>query len=220
MVLARSSASASWRLRAATVVIASVLLLAGCAGQAHAPDVGVQGGHRTNVVPAGVNVTVMRTFTPFSPDGAPAAGVAAHRSGSCFTTSITVARHNTYRCLAGNDLLDPCFARSRSAENVFCYASPWSKATRLHLTKSLASTVHSTTPLRVTRAWAIGLSGGRRCIATGGTTEVARGVPLSYRCGSAGSAGVHPSHHAVRTALFSGRNGALHDVDIAVEWRA
>ena len=219
-MLARSTASASWRLRAATTVIASVLLLAGCAGQSHTPGAGVQGGHRATVVPAGVSVTVMRTFTPFSPDGAPAAGVAAHRSGSCFTTSITVARRNAYRCLAGNDLLDPCFARSRAAKNVFCYAGPWSKAIRLHLTKSLASTVHSTTPLRVTRAWAISLSGGRRCIATGGTTQVVRGVPLSYRCGAVGSAGLHPSHRALRTALFSGRNGALHNVDVAVEWRA
>jgi hypothetical protein len=214
----------SGRLRATTVVIASAVLLAGCAGGAHAPDAGVQGGHRTDVVPTGANVTVLRTFTPFGPDGAPAAGVAAHRSGSCFTNSITVAKRNAYRCFAGNDLLDPCFARSRAAKNVFCYANPWSKATRLRLTKPLGSTVGSTKPLRVTRPWAIRLHGGLRCIATGGTTDVVRGVALSYRCGNAGTAGLHPVHHpgrhAQRTALFSGRSGALHDVDVAVEWRA
>jgi hypothetical protein len=162
----------------------------------------------------------MRTFVPFGPDGAPAAGVAAHRSGSCFATSITVARRNTYRCLAGNDLLDPCFARSRTAKNVYCYASPWSKATRLRLTKSLKSTVGASRPLRVKQPWAIRLADGRRCIATGGTTKVVRGIPLSYRCGTAGMAGLHPSHHALRRALFSARTGALHDVDVAAEWRA
>jgi hypothetical protein len=162
----------------------------------------------------------MRTFAPFGPDGAPAAGVAAHRSGSCFATSITVAKRNAYRCLAGNDLLDPCFARSRTASNVYCYASPWARATRLRLTKSLKSTVPSSRPLRVTQPWAIRLAGGRRCIATGGTTQVVRGVPLSYRCGTAGMAGLHRSHRALRMALFSGRNGALHDVAVAAEWRA
>jgi hypothetical protein len=220
VLLARSSAGHAWRLRAATVVMASALLLAGCAGKAHAPDVGVQGEHQTTVVPAGANVTEMRTFAPFGPDGAPAAGVAAHRSGSCFATSITVSRRNTYRCLARNDLLDPCFARSRAAKNVYCYASPWSRATRLRLTKSLRSTVGTSRPLRVKQAWAIRLADGRRCVATGGTTRVVRGVALSYRCGTAGMAGLHPSHHALRTALFSGHNGALHDLDVAAEWRA
>lgn len=209
----------AWRLRATTVVIASALLLAGCAGNAQGPDAGVQGGHRTTAVPGGASATAMRTFTPFGPDGAPAAGVAAHRSGSCFTTSITVAVRNAYRCFAGNALLDPCFARSHTAKNVYCYADPWSRATRLHLTKPLAHTAGAVKPLHVTRPWAIRLAGGTRCIAGGGTTDVVRGIPLSYQCHS-GSAGLYPSHAAVRTALFSGRNGALHTVDVTAEWRA
>jgi hypothetical protein len=201
-----------------TVVIASAWLLAGCAGQSKAPDVGGHGGHRTAVVSAGTSVTAMRTFVPFRSDGAPAAGVAAHRSGTCFTTSITVATRDAYRCIAGNTLLDPCFARSQDARNLYCYAGPWSDATRLHLTKSLASTVGAAAPIRFTHPWAIRLSGGIQCVASGGTTDVVRGIALSYQCDT-GQAGLYPSQDALQTALFSGRNGALHKVDVAIEWR-
>lgn len=213
------------RLRATTVValvgIAFALVLAGCAGSEGTPQTSSQpSGHGTThvstVVRAGGNVaTQMRTFTPFRPGGAPASGVAAHRSGSCFTTSITVATHDAYRCLAGNALLDPCFARSDSAHVLFCYSAPWSAATRLHLTKPLPGETHQ---LRVTFPWAIQLAGNVRCIASGGTTEMKRGIPLSYQCGT-GEAGLYPSHAALRKALFSGHNGSLHDVNVAVEWR-
>lgn len=206
------------RLRATTVVLAIALLLAGCAGSANTPQASSHGAphETTTVVSAGGNdVTQMRTFTPFRPDGAPASGVAAHRSGSCFTSSITVATHDAYRCLAGNTLLDPCFARSHTARNLFCYTAPWSEATRLHLTKPLP---RPTKPLRLTFPWAIQLAGNIRCIASGGTTDVKRGIPLSYQCPS-GEAGLYRSHRALQKALFSGRNGALHNVDVAVEWR-
>lgn len=206
------------RLRATTLVIAFALILAGCARSAETPQVSSHGTHQSTVVSAGTNGTAMRTFVPFGPDGAPTAGVAAHRSGKCFTTSIMVSTRDAYRCLAGNMLLDPCFALTHNARTLYCYSAPWSKATRLHLTKSLARTVGATKPLRVSLPWAIRLSGGVRCIESGGTTDVVRHIPLSYQCRT-GSAGLYRSHAAVQKALFSGRNGALHNVTVAVEWR-
>lgn len=228
------------RLRATTLagglIAIAVLVLAGCANssgggqaaQSSAP------GHTARpqsasspsssqqttaaVKPGTKSGTVVRKFVPYTSSGAPVAGVTARRSGSCFTASIVVPRRNSYRCLAGNALLDPCFAKARSAKTLACFTAPWSKVTQLRLTKSLASSVPDPTPTHVTRPWAIALSGGVRCVAGSGTAEVKQGVAMTYTCANGGVAGLVQSPTTHRKALYAPHGKPARRVAVTVEW--
>jgi hypothetical protein len=210
---------------------AVLILLAACASSGHdttsATAPGTQPARATaspnpatpsgQVAPAHATATVRHVFAAFGPGGAPTAGVEAHRSGSCFTASITVDDPVAYRCFAANTILDPCFAAARTASTVYCYATPWSRATALRLTKPLPTA----SVLPVTRPWAIELPGNNRCVVVTGTTTVVRGVPLGYRC-QPGSAGLTTSTagSATRHALYRAPGGTLRQVPVLAEWSA
>ena len=60
--------------------------------------------------PAGV--VQVKTFSPYAATGTLVVPVADHLSGSCWTGSIAVPVAGVYRCLAGDQIYDPCFAPS------------------------------------------------------------------------------------------------------------
>lgn len=193
------------------------LLLAGCArSQNGTGTAGPSASPHPTQTSAGTAVeTAIKVFAPFDPDGAPVAGVAARRSGSCFTNSITVPRAGAYRCFAANQILDPCFAASPSAPTLSCYAAPWSRATVLRVSGKLPTTA----PLHITRPWAIELSSGQRCVAMTGTTQQLHGVTLGYQCAD-GTAGLRSGAAALAQAVLRTARGAVADVTVAVEWKA
>src|SRR5579872_2465869 len=56
-------------------------------------------------------------FRPLLPSG-------PSRSGECWTDSIAVARSGAWRCMAGNEIFDPCFSSAGLTEAVVCGANP------------------------------------------------------------------------------------------------
>jgi len=157
----------------------------------------------------------MHVFAAFDSSGAPAAGVAAHRSGTCWTSSITVAARGAYRCFAGDQILDPCFA-AVSRDVVDCYGDPWSKAVELTLKSRLPT---PGAPLKISQPWALELAGGNRCVATTGTTDFIDQVAMRYQCRT-GIAGLSSTSGPVWQALYQDPAGAHSQVPVAAVWTA
>lgn len=195
------------------LVIGSV---AGCASSHRNSSAAQAGGPASSSSPVGATVTKTRVFAPFDRSGRAAAGVAAHRSGSCFTSSITVSGTSAYRCFAANALLDPCFAVPNSAHLLDCYADPWSRATQLRVSRlpRPASTVD------VARPWALELSDGTHCVVTNGTATIVRHIALVYQCRT-GLAGLIGSPRAqVLQALYRSTDGVVRTIRVSIAWRA
>lgn len=206
-----------WQCRRGVAVVAALaaMLLGGCASAHHPSPAAVAGGHTASSSPLAGGTTT-RFFAPYRRSGAPTAGVVAHRSGSCFTKSITVAARGAFRCFAANTILDPCFAAPGSEHVVDCYAAPWTRAVELRVAK-LPSTGLAA---HVTRPWAIELAGGQRCVVTNGTAPVVQGIALGYQCAD-GAAGLR-SDAAGRSlsALYRATDGALSTQTVQTAWRA
>lgn len=215
----RPAVSRRLRLRAAVALGATVLLAASCASSHHgskpAPN-GAVGGHETSSAPAGATVTKTRIFAPYGRSGTPAAGVVAHRSGSCFAASITVAGHGAYRCFAANKILDPCFTMPSSTRLLDCYASPWSRATQLKVTHLPAA--NGTT--HVSRPWAVELQGGARCVVTNGTATIVRHVALGYRCPDGAAGLIDPDAGGALKAMYKATDGLVRTVLVRTAWQA
>jgi hypothetical protein len=205
--------------RAVATLVVAVLLLAGCASGHRTTTSAAVGAEQTtkqaSSPPVGATVTKFRVFAPYDRSGAPTAGVAAHRSGSCFTTSITVMAADAYRCFAGNSLLDPCFASPDKRLVLECYLAPWSRPIELRV-RTLPS---ASSPLTITRPWAIQLAAGARCVATNGTPNLVRGVALSYACPD-GFAGLRTTTGRTLTALYRATDGLVRVSRVTIAWSA
>jgi hypothetical protein len=206
---AAGTSSCVRRSRAATLALALVVAVAaaGCASRAHrSATAGASLGA------AGQPTTLVHTFRPGT------AAPVRTLTGTCWTGSITVARSTAYRCLAHNSILDPCFATSRRARVVDCYADPWSAPTRLRLSQRLPSVGASSSGIHL---WALRLADGSRCVAVTGTVQVVGNVALTYSCssGTGAAAGLTPSTGPQRTAFYrSGPRSALRQVDVTDVW--
>lgn len=209
------------RLRATIFAAVALVVLAGCASRPAPSKPSHVAGTGPAAVAAPSAITTTHAFAAFDPSGAPAAGVAAHRSGSCWTSSITVSARNAYRCLAGNHILDPCFAGSRShAQTVYCYSDPWSGAVALSLHGSHLPNPGA--PLKIAQPWAIALAGGIRCVVTSGAAPLLHGVPLRYTCasGPSGTAGLQESGGTLLHAWYQPRAGTARDLAVTDTWAA
>jgi hypothetical protein len=125
------------------------------------------------------------TFSPYAATGTLAVPVADQTPGTCWTGSIAVPIATAYRCIAGNQIYDPCFAPPGAAtvHSVACIADPWSKAHVVTVTGKLPKTT-SAPDLRP--FWALQLANGAHCVAVTGTVAHIDGVDLDYACGSSG----------------------------------
>lgn len=193
---------------------AACLLLAGCASGARHARAGAAGS--AGGVDAQVTTTTTHTFRPFRADGTPTAQVSRHTSGRCWEISLAAPAAASYRCLAANTILDPCFAPKDAARPITlaCYASPWSKAVTL--------TVHRKLPKAGgarTRPWAVTLAGGTRCVAATGTAPFVAGVGLGYRCNDGTSAALRGNGAHVRALVGRSGGHSLHRVAVTGLWR-
>ncbi len=201
--------------------LAAVFLLVACASSGQSPRAASaaassasRSASTSQHAAAQATATVRHVFAPLDPGGAPPTGVAAHRSGTCFTSSITVRDRFAFRCFAANQILDPCFAGSGSAQRLYCYADPWSKPTALRLTKALPAPV---TVSAVTRPWALELVGGNRCLVLTGTVPEVHGISLGYRCDT-GTAGLTSATGVRLSAFYRAPAGTLVRVSVVAVW--
>jgi len=196
------------------VIAAAAMVLGGC-GSSHGPSSAPAAAAPTTSSSPTAAGTTTRIFTPYRRSGAPTAGVVAHRSGSCFARSITVATTGAYRCFAANAILDPCFTAPGATHVLDCYASPWSRAVQLRVAKLPSGGAGA----HVTRPWAIQLTGDQRCVATNGTATLVRGVALTYQC-TDGAAGLRSgSTEGVLTVLYRATDGAISTRTVVIAWR-
>jgi eukaryotic-like serine/threonine-protein kinase len=215
---------------AVVAVCALVLVLTGCASRPAAPASTRSATSGTSTAATHSNsarsssgsasathtpATAAHVFAAFDSTGAPALGIRTHRSGRCFASSITVPDRSAYRCFAGNEILDPCFAETPSARTVVdCYADPWTAAVQLRLT---AAPPTPGAPLKIAQPWAVQLSDGVRCVVTTGTTPLLRGVPMRYQCGTA-TAGLLDTAGPLLRAQVRTAGGSVTQVTVTATW--
>jgi hypothetical protein len=161
---------------AAGFALLAVLTVASCADSAQ-PQAGAPAPSPATLVAH----TATHTFAPYDANGDLTVPVNAHRTGRCWSSSITVPAARAYRCFAGNRILDPCFAppHTAKARTLACVADPWSPAVLLRVTKPLPARTPG--PGR-NRPWALLLGTGAKCVASSGTVPSVAGVNLPYDC--------------------------------------
>ncbi len=177
------------------------LVLAGCAS------------HRSDQPAGGHPRTATTTFHAYRADGELAVQVADVATGTCWTLSIAVAAAGAYRCITGDEILDPCFAPARPEVpvEVACIADPWSRAEVLTVSGGLPKAHPGG---RVGRPWAFELANGVRCVAATGTVPEVHGVDLGYHCAGGGdsrAARRRGGHRHVRLPGPRGRRAAGRD---------
>jgi len=191
--------------RVLLLIAAGSLLLAGCASAAHQPARERAGGSASSAAHLLRATTTVRSFAPYDSSGHLVKPVARRVSGHCWETSLAAPTNGTYRCLAGNTILDPCFHAANASRakgtTLACFTDPWSKATVLTLTQRLPRS----TPLPA-RPWAVVLGTGVRCVASTGTAPFVHGVGLGYACDNGTAAALRDTGSAHVHALV-GRTG-------------
>lgn len=84
--------------------------------------------------------------------------------GYCWTASIAIARSDAWRCMAGNEIFDPCFESSDKGYAV-CNPDPakGDPGFRLKLTKPLPETQRQADSVAEHNAWLVELADGTVC---------------------------------------------------------
>jgi hypothetical protein len=145
--------------------------------------------------------------------------VADQHPGNCWTGSIAVPVAGAYRCIAGNQIYDPCFAPTgvSSVPSVACVSDPWSAAHVVTLTSPLPKI----TPAPDLRPfWALELVNGARCVAVTGTVARVDDTDLGYVCGAANGAGIVVDDDRHLVVGFGPEAGPhLSRVAVRIAWR-
>ena len=208
----------SWASRAGSMV-AVLLVAAGAAacssGPRHASAAASGNVASASATPA----PTVRTFSPYAATGTLAVPVADQHPGSCWTGSIAVPVAGAYRCIAGNQIYDPCFAPGAvtPARSVACVSDPWSPAHVVTLTAALPKI----TPAPDLRPfWALELADGAHCVAVTGTVARVDDVDLGYVCGGANAAGIVVDDDRHLVVAYGPESGPhLSRVAVRVAWR-
>ncbi len=124
---------------------------------------------------AAVQATQVNTFRPAVPTG-------RRRSGECWTESAAVDRPEAWRCAAGNEIYDPCFAVAGLENAVVCGADPARRKTGFVL--ALIKPLPTRTPSQVVTPlpWLLKLADGSICELTTGTSAQIDGEDVPYEC--------------------------------------
>lgn len=132
-------------------------------------------------VPARTRVAI---YAPFTPDGNLARGITVVQRvrGSCWTGSEGDIRSDAWRCIVGDEILDPCF--SGAAGWVACPTlTSQYKIIRLNLTKPLPMRF-ADPPLNTNKSLptTVTLARNVSCGFSGGATSTVAGLRLNYYC--------------------------------------
>jgi hypothetical protein len=124
-------------------------------------------------------------FRPLTSSGKPAAHISRTVRGYCWTGSSASDRSDAWRCMAGNEIIDPCFSSANAPGMVLCSANgPWSRSLiEIKLTKKLPGKYANTgKPSTAGLPWALLTTSGWKCELDTGATTVVHGVRLNYFC--------------------------------------
>lgn len=163
------------------------------------------------------NTTVVKKFNAFDSSGKPAIPIDATRHGYCWTGSIALDAPRAYRCMAHNQILDPCFVPSGGTHSfAVCVEAPWTKGTKLVLNRPLPRS-GNTGPARP--GWALKLANGDRCVAITGMVPFVDNIPMNYQCTAGGRAGKLRHDSSRWTVAYVGPHAATpHRVVVATAW--
>lgn len=163
-------------------MLSTTRLLATVCTIALSPTVSAKAATKTGII----------LFSPWSPSGVRQGFVVSGKvKGSCWTHSLASDRSDAWRCMAGNDIYDPCFSGSPHEGTVACAEGPFSKnVVLMTLTKALADNVMLTGELGGLRLrgapWGLRLVSGDTCVFAQGATDAVAGVRLNYACARTG----------------------------------
>ncbi len=104
------------------------------------------------------------------------------KAGACWTNSIAAPRDNAWRCMAGNEIFDPCFAFGPA---VVCGVNPAmaNEGFRLVLDKPMPSTPAAASG-ETNTGWLIQLADGTICNRATGARGMVDGQMTTYYCTS------------------------------------
>lgn len=171
-----------------------------------------------------LSTTDVHIFQPFSDKGVdPHFQVLREVQGSCFVGSSTDTRREAWRCLATDNLYDPCFQSPySSSENgvLACPLSPFEdKVVLLHLTKPLPADQANKAAGTAGNPWAMKLASGDECVYTGGATSALSGMRLNYHCNSGSAFGDVDRSQAVWRVFYQAKgSNELPQVPIATAY--
>jgi hypothetical protein len=126
--------------------------------------------------------TQVIAYEPWAVNGlAPGIQVASTVKGSCWISSGVSDRPDAYRCLTGNNLLDPCFASQyvSSPGQVACADPSPESVTVINLTKPLPP---AALPGQQPNPWLLDLANGQQCYGFIGSANEVGGMPVRFAC--------------------------------------
>ena len=132
---------------------------------------GSAGGGTSPVLPP----TQVVTFRPAVPDG-------QHRTGECWTDSAAVDRPEAWRCVASNEIYDPCFALAELKDAVVCGTDPARQRRGFVLELAKPLPARSLPPRVGPLPWMLKLADGSVCELTTGTSAQVAGQDVPYEC--------------------------------------
>jgi hypothetical protein len=205
------------------IALLVICVLAGCGSGDHKAASTAQ--QQTSTATVATQRTTSHLFAPFNGGGV-AAGVNVGKTakGYCWTGSAADSRPDAWRCFLGNLILDPCFSNETGTSAfVACADSPWSRVTRLVLTKSLprGQANPDTNDSTSGAPWALELADGKRCERFTGATGAIGGLGISYGCTGGGVLAGEPHRQTTTWTIFYGsgfKTKALDERPIAEAW--
>jgi hypothetical protein len=124
-------------------------------------------------------------FNPFTYSGKPASHVDKTLRGYCWTGSLASDRADAWRCMVGNEIIDPCFSSAKAGGIVLCSANgSWSSSLlEVELTKKLPSKyANKGKPSTSGLPWALLTTADWKCELDTGATTAIHGMRLNYFC--------------------------------------
>lgn len=157
-------------------------------------------------------------YEPFTPAGiATDVTVAGTVAGSCFGESLATSRSDAYRCMAGNTIMDPCFANPYTSGEVACPNSGPSDVTIVDLTEPLPT---GSGGQSAQSPWLFKLGNGATCSVATGATATIDGKRINGECSDSSSwvGDIDESHEPWTVLVEPAGSSQLVTVPIADAW--
>ena len=170
-----------------SAAVPAIFLTAGLAACGGAATSSQPAPHHTTT-PAATAGTQVITYAPWAGAGTLASSISASatQSGSCFSTSSATTAPGAYRCLAGNDLYDPCFADAASAAGEVACPNPANPDSVVVIKLTAALPTPATSAGSTIIPWLLVLANGQQCQTITGTGGTLGGKNEAYGCPSGG----------------------------------
>ncbi len=150
-------------------------------------------------------------------------------TGNCFGLSLPVARLGAWRCMASNEIYDPCFG-APNARQVICVESPakpddavrmdlLSRACENAVLGNALCSITEIPPSPEPRPWAFRLPSGVICMLLQGTLGQYEGDLVPYSCEDGSTVIGYPSEGTIWTVEAVDREGRRTSVPLVTVWQ-